>query len=126
MKIGTHDTKAIIEFMNTDLGFQLDPEQFPLGMKMEPNKRRRSTDQNALYWVIVTALAQEVGMSKDEMHNEILADFHGYDLVEFRGTVIKKPKGRSHNLPSETFSYLMLIAERWAAEVGAQWERDVA
>ena len=122
MKIGTQHAKAIIQYMNDALGYSLDPEQFPLGMTIEPNKRRRSNEANALYWVIVSALAQEVGMSKDEMHNEILADFHGYDLVEFRGTVIKKPKGRSHNLPSETFSQLMLIAERWAAEVGAHWD----
>jgi len=45
--------------------------------------------------------------------------------VEFRGSAHKRPRGRSHNLTREDFSALMLIAERWAADMGISWE-DVA
>lgn len=119
MKLGTVEAKALFDAHGWEW------KQGWLGAEVKPIKRRRSTDQNALYWVIVTALANEVGMSKDEMHNEILSEFHGYDLVEFRGSVHKKPKGRSHNLPSETFSELMLIAERWCGQMNVTWEEEV-
>jgi hypothetical protein len=99
----------------------------PLGLLVEigPIKPRRTAHQNARYWVIVTALADYVGMSKNEMHNECLSEMHGFDLVEFRGSAHKRPRGRSHNLTREDFSALMLIAERWAADMGISWE-DVA
>jgi len=92
-----------------------------LGLELKPIKRKRSVEANARYWVIVTALGDEVGMSKAEMHNEVLSEFHGYELVEFRGSIVKKPKGRSHNLPSETFTGLMFIAEKWAADMQVRW-----
>jgi len=99
----------------------------PLGLIVDiaPIKARRTVDQNARYWVIVTALADYVGMSKNEMHNECLSEMHGFDLVEFRGSAHKRPKGRSHNLTREDFGQLMLIAERWAADMGVVWEEEV-
>ena len=94
------------------------------GIEIEigPIKPRRTLEANARYWVIVTALAQYVGMTKAEMHNEILAEHHGFDLIEFRGSAHKKPRGRSHNLSRDEFSALMAIAERWCAEMGVMWE----
>jgi len=96
----------------------------PLGLEVEVKaiKPKRTVDQNARYWVIVTALADYVGMSKNEMHNECLSEMHGFDLVEFRGSAHKRPRGRSHNLTREDFGTLMMIAERWAAELGVVWE----
>jgi len=96
----------------------------PLGLAVEiaPIKAKRTIEQNARYWAIVTALANYVGMTKAEMHDELLSEKHGFDLVEFRGSVKKRPRGRSSTLPREDFSELMLIAEQWAAEMGVVWE----
>ncbi len=93
-----------------------------LEIDIAPIKPRRSLEANARYWVIITALADYVGMSKAEMHTECLSEMHGYDLVEFRGSAHKRPRGRSHNLSREDFGQLMEIAERWAAEMGVMWE----
>ncbi len=104
-----------------------DPERFvdaKHGIQIEITaiKPTRSTEANARYWVIVTALASHVGYTKGEMHEEVLADMHGYELIEFRGSVKKKPKGRSHNLTTTDFSDLMAIAERWCTEMSVTWE----
>ena len=118
MKLGTAESKEIFERH----GWEWKPGW--LGSEIKPLKRRRSIDANALYCVIITAIADHVGMTKAEMHNEILSEYHGYELVEFRGSVHKKPRGRSHNLPSETFSELMFIAKKWAGECDVTWDRE--
>lgn len=96
----------------------------PLGIDVtiEPVKARRSTEANALYWSVVSALASHVGFTKAELHEELLCDMHGYDLVEYRGTVKKRPRGRSHNLSRQDFSQLVEVAMRWCAEAGVAWE----
>lgn len=98
----------------------------PLGLAVEiaPIKAKRTNEQNARYWTIVTDLANYVGMTKAEMHDELLSEKHGFDLVEFRGSVKKRPRGRSSNLEREDFGDLMMIAERWAAELGVVWEDE--
>jgi len=96
--------------------------KFGLELDITPVKPRRSLQQNALYWQIVTALAQYVGMTKAEMHEEVLAEIHGFDLVEFRGSIRKRPRGRSHNLARDDFSPLIEVAQRWCSEMGVVWE----
>ena len=93
-------------------------------VSLDPIRTKRSTEQNARYWKIVGALGEFSGMDKEEMHREILCEYHGYEMVENKitGYAIKKPLGRSHNLKKDDFSDLMFIAERWAAEAGVHWE----
>ena len=123
-------TKAAAEFMEAcrvplkvPACFELDA---PLGIDVtiEPVKPKRSLDQNARYWKIVGALADYAGMTKGELHEEVLSEFGGYDLVEFRGSVRKRPKMRSSQLRKLPFSELMAIAERWAAEMQVSWNDD--
>jgi hypothetical protein len=38
-------------------------------------KRKRSTPSNALYWMYVTIIAAEIGVTKEEMHDLIKAKF---------------------------------------------------
>ena len=93
-----------------------------LELTVAPIRPKRTDPQNALYWKIVDALAGYVGMTKAELHEEVLSELHGYDLVEFRGSIHKRPRGRSHNLKRDEFSPLIEIAQRWAAESGVHWE----
>ena len=88
----------------------------------EKFKPRRSSDANARYWAIVGALADHVGYTKEELHEAILCEFAGYDVVQFRDYEVKRPLQRSSKLASENFSSLMAIAERWAVEAEVIWE----
>ena len=116
-RVGTKKAQAICSFLE----IEWNPKW--LGLRVSPIKRRRSNDQNALYWVVVSALAEFSGFTKEEMHEELLCEKHGYDLVRFRGMERKRPRGRSSNLTAEDFGELMIIAERWAAEMGVSWEK---
>ena len=102
--------------------------EWRLGASIEINevKRRRSVEANNLYWVIVSALADYAGYTKAEMHEEILCEHFGFDLVEFRGSTRKHPRCRSSKLTTVEFSELMGVAERWCAEAGVHWDREAA
>ncbi len=96
-----------------------------LGVQIElkPIKRRRSLDQNARYWAIVSALADYSGYTKSEMHDEVLCEHFGYDVVNFRGRERKRPRDGSSRLNTEDFNDLMVVVERWAAEANVIWDR---
>lgn len=85
---------------------------------------KRTLEQNALYWDIVTALAEFSGMTKGEMHEELLCELHGYDVIVFRGSEHKRPRGRSSGLSRGDFSPLIEIGMRWCAEMGVVWEKE--
>ncbi len=46
----------------------------PLGMEViiQPYKAKRSLDQNALYWKWITIIGDELGYTKDEMHETLM------------------------------------------------------
>ena len=96
----------------------------PLGVWIEvyPRKRKRSLDQNARYWAIVSAIANHAGYTPEEMHEEVLCGHFGYDLVRFRGGERKRPNRRSSQLTTAEFGELMALAEQWAVEEGVAWE----
>jgi hypothetical protein len=85
---------------------------------VNPIKCRRNSDQNAKYWVLISKLAEAVGMTKGQMHEEILCEAYGYDLVAFRGDVRKVPRERSSTQNKTSFSELIEIALQWCAEMG--------
>lgn len=97
-----------------------DAARLGLSVEIKPIRARRSLEQNAMYWSLVTALADEIGMTKGQMHDEALCELHGYDLVEFRGEARKVPRGRSKNLTTADFSALLEIVMQWCAEQGVQ------
>ena len=104
---------------------QIQDQIGPLGIRMEiePRHYLRSLDQNKLYWALVKALADYSGDTKNGLHEEILAEAHGYDVYMLpNGKVRKVPRGRSHNLNVTEFSELIGIAERWCAEMGVPVE----
>lgn len=118
-KFGSKQAAAALRALGWDVAA-------PLGIEVRIIKRRRSNDQNALYWEIVTALANFAGYSKEEMHDEILCDAFGYELVAFRGSERKRPLKRSSQLTTEEFSPLIETAQRWCAEQGVAWDREAA
>ena len=127
VRLGTKAAEEFIEACRVPLRvpacFALDA---PLGIDVtiEPVKPKRSLDQNARYWKIVGALADYAGLTKEEMHDEVLCQHYGYDLVEFRGSAHKRPRGRSSGMRTQPFSDLMAIAERWASEMQVHWSEE--
>lgn len=93
-----------------------------VSVTVEKYRKNRSTDQNRRYWAILSALGNHIGLSSEEMHNEVLCEHFGYELVTWRGTEHKKPLRRSSRLTTVEFSALMDVAERWAVEEGVFWE----
>lgn len=94
----------------------------PIEVSIKPYKTKRSSEQNRLYWELVGRLGDHVGLNKDEMHEEVLCAKHGYDLVDFRGSVRKRPKGRSSKLNTTEFTDLIRIVEQWCSEEGVSTE----
>lgn len=97
-----------------------------IDITIEKHKRRRTSPQNRRYWAILTALGDHTGLTKEEMHEEVLCEKFDYDLVEWRGSVVKRPKVRSSRLDTQAFNELMFIAERWAVEEGVMFEEHAA
>lgn len=97
-----------------------------LGVKLlwEPLKLKRSVDQNSRYWSIVTAIGEEIGDTKEGVHEDLLCEFHGAEEYEhpITGEVKRRPRRRSSTLNTTEFGDLMALAERWAAMCGARWE----
>ena len=47
----------------------------PYTVEIKEFRKKRSLDQNALYWKILTQFAEAMGMSNAEAHNRMLRDF---------------------------------------------------
>jgi hypothetical protein len=93
---------------------------------VEKYKKVRSLPANARYWSIVGALADHVGYTKEELHEALLCEYAGYDVVEFRDYEVKRPRQRSSKLSGNDFSNLMAIAERWCVSAGVTWQEEAA
>ena len=119
MKIGNSSphfpiAKALAEALGEPVG------DAPLGLdiSIKAIKPKRTLSQNAQYWVLVGNLAEFVGDTKNGTHEDILCEYHGYDVKTIRGRQKKIPKGRSHDQSVEDFSPLIEIALQWCAEAG--------
>jgi hypothetical protein len=107
---------------------QLEPMLQLEGITVTVEKyvRRRSLEANARYWSIVDALARHVGYTKNELHEALLCEWSGYEVVSFQDYDIRRPNKRSSKLSVEDFGELMGIAERWCVESGVVWQEDAA
>ncbi len=113
-KVGTKLARQIIALIP---GVEWDERW--LGIRWAPIKRRRSTEQNALYWVHVNALAQFSGDTAAGIHEALLCELHGYDTVELpNGMVRMVPRGRSHDQDTDNFSRLIEIVQKWCIDMG--------
>ena len=79
-------------------------------------KSKRSTLQNALYWVYVTILADELGYTKQEMHDVIKYKFLKYEKVFEKTGEILMTFGSTTQLSRSDFADLIDELQRWAAE----------
>lgn len=79
-------------------------------------KSNRSIRQNALWWVYMTILGNELGYTKDEMHAIAKMKFLLFEkVVESTGEVLPYIK-ESSQLNKEEFSEMTSELIRWSAE----------
>lgn len=96
-------------------------------VKIEEAKRARSLGSNNFYWgFVVTPMAEALGYSENEMHDELLGSYFGWVQKEFRGHVRDVPRrttttnenGERDVLTGERMRLYMAHCQKIAAEMG--------
>lgn len=88
----------------------------PLRVTTELYKKKRSVDQNALYWLWVAELSNETGYTKDEMHDILRFKCNLVKNIEIDNTEIMQLKSTTKLNVSEFIDYLVAI-ENFAASI---------
>lgn len=87
-------------------------------------RKRRSPSANAFYWkCVVEPLAKFCGYTKNEMHEEILGGFFGWEVREFRGHKREVPRRRTtepDTLETMPFADLIAYGQQIAGELGVR------
>ena len=55
-----------------------DPEEKPYVLEIKKQKKARSLDANAYYWVLIEKLSQVLHISKDDLHLRMLRDYGSF------------------------------------------------
>ena len=113
LRTPTDRARLIEEVMNA---------QLPIEVGMRPYKRKRSNSFNAYYWgCVVTPMAEHCGYSPNQMHEELLGSYWGWETVEFRGHRREVPKRRTtfpNTLNWEEMSNYVHHCQRVGVELG--------
>lgn len=110
----------ILQMMCRDFFSQNDVEEAV--MEIKPNKMTRSQKQNSLYWKWISHLADEIGYTKDQMH-DIMRDQHlGYRTTEAKNKTIEVLRSTTELSVEEMKEYLNAI-DMMSAEYGIMLER---
>ena len=90
------------------------------GKRVEINiarkKSKRSNQQNRLMWVYATILADEIGMSKNEVHEILKYKFLQKEEMKEKTGEVLKYIGSTTTLTKSEFIDLIDNVIRWAAE----------
>jgi len=85
---------------------------------MGKNKVKRSDSQNALYWMWITILGDEIGYTKKEMHDAMRAELLVMESYrDLQGNLHECLPSTSKMKLGDFAQYLNAI-ERWGAEQG--------
>lgn len=88
-------------------------------IEIEKYEKRRSLTANAYYWAfVVTPIAHHCGYTPEQMHDEILGSYFGWEEREFRGRKKTVPRRRSSKLTTMEFQDLIHHGQQIAAELG--------
>lgn len=96
----------------------VEPSALGIEITIKPARQKRSNDQNAMLWAILTPLAEHLGYDKSEIYEVVCCEALGFDEVEFRGNVIRRPRLRGSRMNTQEFSLVIDLAERISAEYG--------
>lgn len=69
--------------VDADIGAEIDKlTDRDLRIKAVQWREKRSLDANSYYWVLVTKIAEKIGSSNTEIHNEMLADYGQVERID--------------------------------------------
>ena len=80
---------------------------------------RRSNDQNALMWSIVSQIADAAGVDKNDLHAHLLVMRYGWQQTEWAGQVIQR-RPKSSRFSSEQMSDFIHWLLEFAADKGVK------
>ena len=93
-----------------------------LTVTVEKYRKKRSLDANRYYWsCIVEPLAEHTGFTRDEMHDELLGSYYGWETRSVRGHQRDFPRRRTTSPETaDTMDFMGLIqtGQQIAAELG--------
>lgn len=81
-------------------------------------RKKHSDAQRGYYHMCVGLLAKHVGMTHDELHDEVLKEAFGTREVQLGERIVSLPAKRSANLPIGEYSELIETVLRTAAFCG--------
>ena len=80
---------------------------------------RRSNDQNALMWSVVSQIADAAGVDKNDLHAHLLVMRYGWQQTEWAGQVIQR-RPKSSKFSSEQMSDFIHWLLEFAADKGVK------
>lgn len=93
----------------------------PLEVLVRPYIEKRSQSQNARLWVLHQKVAEHLGVSPDDMHEEALCRFFGYEEKKIGPFVRRVPIERSRVQDKKRFREFMDATEHWYIEEFGIW-----
>jgi hypothetical protein len=84
----------------------LESSKWPLIINVKQPKKKRSLDQNALYWSWINILAPHAGYSAEDLHDVLKVKFLGTKEITFRGEPILIAKSTTGLTTKEFTEYL--------------------
>ncbi len=113
-------------FISAALSLPLDK---PLVAELKPHKRKRSLDQNALYWMWLTELSRYLQSrgrefaTKEWCHDAMRHSFLGYERKELIDVTTGEVQARqtlrsTTSLSTGAFTFYLEQIEAWALNIG--------
>ena len=107
------------DIVTTALNFirmiNINPDEL-LEVVIKPYKRNRSLEQNDTYWMIITDIGNELGYTKNDMHEFFMREYLPPRSIEVNGKIIEAHSTRELKV-KEMSEYLDHIIQ-FAAEHG--------
>lgn len=88
------NAKAIIEFLFNQKKDKL--------YEIKEHKEKRTLTQNAYYWVLVNEIANQMKLSKEEVHYNLLKDYSQVALITIKSNIDIKGYIRYYEFERET------------------------
>lgn len=88
----------------------------PWVVTIEPHFEKRTTQANARLWALHALMANHVGVTPAEMHEEALCRYFGYREVQIGPFIRRVPLQRSRMQDKATFQAFLFATEAWYLE----------
>jgi hypothetical protein len=94
----------------------------PYQVDVGPIREQRSLSQNSLLWKLHTLVAAATGNTVEDMHEEALCRYFGYNEVKMpTGWIKRVPLKRSSAREKKEFSLFLQSTEAWYASEFGIW-----